>query len=348
MILPWVGSALRGAGLAIDPQSISRYHSWKLRDVYKHAIANSNFYIERFKGSASPPEDPPFKDWLAKIPFTTAKDIVDRPYWFLGLSQSEILRSYVVDMDDGKYKQIFYSREELDHIVQAIAAFFGTIGVGPSTGVAIVFPQENEWGIPDLISRAVRARGGNATLIDDADLEAQTSHIVSLRSEVIVGSAQQLFYMSALFPRDLGGYKPKAMVPCHGCVPYLFTERAKRLVRESWQTSIYEHFGITEMGFNVAIGCDNGEWLHINEADVYAEVVDSENLCPLEEGMKGELVLTNLASRAMPLMRYRTGYIATLLQPGCPCGDKLTRRLKIHSSTDSSSLLSQPLVFRPF
>jgi len=339
---------LKGEGLPADGGGLSSYHSARLARVFAHSMGNSNFYMERFKGMKGPTRGQPFQEYLTRLPLTCAEDIMEKPYWFLGLSQSEVLRSYVVDVEEGKYKQVFYTKEELEHIVEAIAGFFGAIGVGAATEVAIVFPQENEWGIPDLISRAVTARGGRPTLIEDSDLDGQISHIASMGAEVIVGSAQQLFYMSALFPRDLGGYRSRAVVPCHGCVPYLFTDKAKGLVRKSWQASIFEHFGITEMGFNVAVGCDKGDWVHLNEADVYAEVIDPETLRPLPPGAKGELVLTNLASRAMPILRYRTGYTATVMEPGCPCGDGLTRRLKIHSSADSVGLLNQPLVFRPF
>jgi len=348
VILSWVVRVLKGEGLPADREGLYSYHSARLAQVFANSMENSNFYMERFKGMKGPSRGQPFQDYLTHLPFTCAEDIIEKPYWFLGLSQSEVLRSYVVDVEEGKYKQVFYTKGELEHIVEAIAEFFGTIGVGAVTEVAIVFPQENEWGIPDLISRAVMAQGGKPTLIEDNDLDGQISHIASIGAEVIVGSAQQLFYMSALFPKDLEGYRPRAVVPCHGCVPYLFTDKAKGLVRKSWQASIFEHFGITEMGFNVAVGCDKGDWVHLNEADVYAEVIDPETLRPLPSGTKGELVLTNLASRAMPILRYRTGYTVTVMEPGCPCGDKLTRRLKIHSSNDSVGLLNQPLVFRPF
>jgi phenylacetate-coenzyme A ligase PaaK-like adenylate-forming protein len=348
VILSWVVRALKGEGFPANGEGLSSYHSARLAQVFAHSMSNSNFYMERFKEMKGPARGQKFKDYLTSLPFTCAEDIMEKPYWFLGLSQSEVLRSYVVDVEEGRYKQVFYTKEEMEHIIEAIAEFFGTIGVGAVTNVAIVFPQENDWGIPDLISRAVLTRGGKPTLIEDEDLEGQISHIASMGAKVIVGSAQQLFYMSALFPRDLGGYKPRAVVPCHGCVPYLFTDKAKGLVRKSWQASIFEHFGITEMGFNVAVGCDRGDWVHLNEADVYAEVIDPETLNPVPPGVKGELVLTNLVSRSMPIFRYRTGYVATLMEPGCPCGDGLTKRLKIHSSEDSSIFLNQPLIFRPF
>lgn len=348
MIISWVRRALEEGGYGTDRGSLTRYQSDRLRAVFDHAMANSNFYIERFKGIKQPPARKPLAESLHLLPLTCAQDVMDRPYWFLGLSQSDVLRSYIVDVEGDRHKQVFYSKDELEHIVRAIATFFRAIGMGVGSRAAIVFPQENEWGIPDLISKAVAACGGKPTLIEDKDLEGQISHIASLESDVIVGSAQQLFYMSALFPVDMGRYRPKAVVPCHGCVPYLFTEKAKGLVRRSWQSSIYEHFGITEIGFNVAVGCDRGDWLHLNEADVFAEVIEPETLKPVPEGVKGELVLTNLVSRAMPIIRYRTGYTVTVAGQGCECGDRLTRRLKIHSSKDSADLLSQPLVFRPF
>jgi phenylacetate-CoA ligase len=112
-----------------------------------------------------------------------------------------------------------------------------------------------------------------------------------------------------------------------GCIFYPVTESMKRDLREIWGCEIFEHYGITEMGFTVAMECQRHDGMHINEADVYAEVVDLKSGEPLEPGEEGELVLTSINRRGMPIIRYKTGDITKLIDEPCECGDALTRRL---------------------
>jgi phenylacetate-coenzyme A ligase PaaK-like adenylate-forming protein len=345
MITPWIEFMLDREKIPPTRENLDRFVLGRLRHTVAYCAESSNFYKDLFKGSPSIDSIDDFEN----LPMTCAEDVIDKPNFFLCVSQSEILRSYVVETLDGRSKQISFSLGELEHVTGAVASFFRSIGAVEGTRVGIVFPPEYEWGIPDLLTRAARDCRADVQLIDQNDLDAQMSAIGSFQPNLIVGSAQQLFFLSALRQKAEAPSFLNGIVPCHGCVPYIFSEKAKRMVTESWGTKVYEHFGITEMGFNVAVGCGRSEWLHLNEVDVYAEIVDPTTLETLGEGQKGELLLTSLSATSMPLIRYRTGYLATMAGPGCDCGDSLTRRLKISSYLGSDEdLLSQPLVFRPF
>ena len=54
----------------------------------------------------------------------------------------------------------------------------------------------------------------------------------------------------------------------------------------------------------------------------------------LPEGQEGELVLTTLSKRAMPLLRYRTRDITTLIPEPCPCGRTIRRIKRIGRRSD--------------
>lgn len=50
-----------------------------------------------------------------------------------------------------------------------------------------------------------------------------------------------------------------------------------------------------------------GQGVHVFDELVHAEVIDPETGAPVEDGARGELVLTHLHKEAQPLVRYRTG-----------------------------------------
>ena len=54
----------------------------------------------------------------------------------------------------------------------------------------------------------------------------------------------------------------------------------------------------------------------------------------MQIGKKGELVLTSLTKEAMPLIRYCTGDITSIIEDECQCGRTHTRLNKVVDRTD--------------
>jgi phenylacetate-CoA ligase len=59
--------------------------------------------------------------------------------------------------------------------------------------------------------------------------------------------------------------------------------------------------------------------MHITAEDIIVEIVDQRG-SPLPHGEAGEIVVTHLATRDFPFIRYRTGDIGVLDSKSCPCG----------------------------
>ena len=63
--------------------------------------------------------------------------------------------------------------------------------------------------------------------------------------------------------------------------------------------------------------------LHVMEDHFLVEVIDPDTGARVPDGTDGELVFTTLTKEAMPLLRYRTGDIASLNREPCACGRTL-------------------------
>src|SRR6266487_5580560 len=74
--------------------------------------------------------------------------------------------------------------------------------------------------------------------------------------------------------------------------------------------------------------------LHVNEDHFLVEVIDPSNETPVAVGERGELVFTTLTREAMPLLRYRTGDVATLDRSPCVCGRTLVRMSRVLGRVD--------------
>ncbi len=92
-----------------------------------------------------------------------------------------------------------------------------------------------------------------------------------------------------------------------------------------WNCTVLDHYGLTETGYGGAVECAAHDGYHMRLLDMIVEIVDFCGDEPLPPGEAGEVVITTLGREAMPLIRYRTGDVASILPGPCGCGSPLPR-----------------------
>jgi phenylacetate-CoA ligase len=85
--------------------------------------------------------------------------------------------------------------------------------------------------------------------------------------------------------------------------------------------------------------------MHVCEDHFIPEIIDPDTLEPLPQGAQGELVFTCITKEALPLIRYRTRDIATLVYDKCECGRTLVRMKKPQGRTDDMLIIKGVNVF---
>jgi phenylacetate-CoA ligase len=99
----------------------------------------------------------------------------------------------------------------------------------------------------------------------------------------------------------------------------------RRKIEKAWGARVIDHWGMTEVG-PAAVECfAQPGGLHLLEEFYLAEVIDLQTLNAVAEGQPGELVVTNLARHACPVIRYRTGDIVSIDKQSCRCGSRFVR-----------------------
>ena len=93
----------------------------------------------------------------------------------------------------------------------------------------------------------------------------------------------------------------------------------RRIIGDAFGLPVYDSYGLREAAL-VGHECDRFT-MHATDEHVILETIDPLTLAPTDG--EGELVVTSLISRAMPVIRYRTGDIVTLSREPCPCGRSL-------------------------
>ncbi|QPF73697.1 phenylacetate--CoA ligase family protein [Roseateles sp. DAIF2] len=94
-------------------------------------------------------------------------------------------------------------------------------------------------------------------------------------------------------------------------------DEQRELISRVFGCRVANGYGGRDAGF-IAHECPSGG-MHLTAEDVIVELVDRDGR-PVPAGQAGEIVVTHLATRDFPFVRYRTGDIAVLDTAACPCG----------------------------
>jgi phenylacetate-CoA ligase len=133
----------------------------------------------------------------------------------------------------------------------------------------------------------------------------------------------------------------------HGAEPWSDAFREKLEVAWGGSYDACDIYGLSEvMGPGVAMECREGKGaLHVFDDHFLPEVVDPETGEPLGPGQQGELVLTTLTKEALPVLRYRTGDVTSLVADPCPCGRTHARIARFSGRVDDMLVIRGVNVF---
>jgi len=102
------------------------------------------------------------------------------------------------------------------------------------------------------------------------------------------------------------------------------TPALRRSLHERLGVELFDHCGEAVMG-PLAGECHAHDGMHLHAREMWVEFLDPESGAPVAPGGSGEVVVTQLGERAMPLVRYAPGDIFRTYAEPCACGDPSPR-----------------------
>lgn len=300
---------------------IERVQAERLRDTLGRAWDARGVYRERWEAADRSPDDVDEPADLAAFPFTTKADFrAHYPDGLFAVDREALRRFHASSGTTGKPKIVGYTGADLDAWADLTARTLATAGVEPGDVVQNaagygLFTGGLGWhyGVERLGAAVLPIGAGNTarqlTLMEDLSADALVT-IPSYALHLAEAARER-----GLDPASLG-------LGCLlvGAEPSSAALRAD--IAETFHAVVTENYGLSEcFGPGVATECAEAtDGMHLWEDAFYPEVVDPETDERLPEGEEGELVLTALASETLPLVRYRTGDLATLTTAPCDCG----------------------------
>jgi phenylacetate-CoA ligase len=97
-----------------------------------------------------------------------------------------------------------------------------------------------------------------------------------------------------------------------------------RRIEEALGAQCLDVYALTESGV-VGWGCAVGGSIHLNDNDFAFIAIEPDTQQSVADGEPGELVVSTLTRRSVPLVRYRTGDVVQLTHAPCDCGRSSVR-----------------------
>lgn len=327
---PWIQAKIGANPGRLQRSDLEAYQLECLRQTIRLARLNSRFYARRL---AQAPEDITRLDDLRAFPFTTQEDLRQAGQQFVCVSQSEIQRVVTLDTSGttGSPKRIYFTHPDQELTIDFFQHGMSTF-TAPGDRVMILLPHERPGSVGDLLATGLTRLGANPVRYGPVRDPLDALAVMQAnRINVLVGAPVNVltlarFYESRKKPRWV---KPDQVLLSTDHVPQGIVAALESI----WGSTVYNHYGMTEMGLGGGVECQARRGYHLREADLYFEIVHPLSGQPVAAGDLGEIVFTTLTRQAMPLIRYRTGDLSRFIPGQCPCGtvlhtlEKITRRI---------------------
>jgi phenylacetate-CoA ligase len=274
-------------------------------------------------------------DELTQLPFTVKDDLrASYPLGMLAVPRESLRRIHASSGTGGTPTVVAYTEADLDVWSRVMARCMAMAGVkagmvvhnaygyGLFTG-GLGFHQgaERLGALVIPVSGGVTAR--QATLLRD------------LQGQVLCCTPSYALHIAqGLREAEIGTEELALEIGMFGAEPW--TEGMRERLETELGLTALNIYGLSEIvGPGVAAECPEArDGLHVQEDHFLVEVIDPATGAPVPDGSDGELVFTTLTKEALPLLRYRTGDIASLTRERCVCGRTFTRMSPVRGRRD--------------
>ncbi|MEE4377002.1 MAG: phenylacetate--CoA ligase PaaK [Candidatus Competibacteraceae bacterium] len=308
-----------------------------------HSYNNVPFYKQHFDSHGVHPNDLKSLEDLAKFPFTVKKNMRDNyPFGMFGAPMDDIVRIHASSGTTGKPTVVGYTQKDIDNwanlMVRSIRAAGGrrsdkihiSYGYGLFTGgLGAHYGAER-------LGAAVIPMGGGQT-------EKQVQLIRDFQPDIImVTPSYMLNIIDEMARQGLDPRSTSLRIGIFGAEPW--TPAMREEMEERTGIDATDIYGLSEiMGPSVAQEClETKDGPTIWEDYFYPEIINPETGEVLPDGQEGELVFTTLTKEGIPMIRYRTRDLTTLL-PGT--ARTMRRMAKITGRSDDMLIIRGVNVF---
>jgi phenylacetate-CoA ligase len=273
-------------------------------------------------------------DDLATLPFTRKSDLREQyPFGLFAVPSRELARLHASSGTKGKPTVVGYTAGDLDVWREVMARVLVAAGARAGDMLHVAFGYGLFTGGLGFHDGAERV---GLTVVPVSSGNTARHHLLlqDFRPAGLCGTPSFVLHIAESLLEQ--GGDPRALgirYGLFGAEPW--TEGMRGAIERAFGCRAHDIYGLSEIiGPGVAGECEARAGLHVCDDHFLPEIVDPATGAPLPTGQQGELVLTTLTKRAMPMIRYRTGDITALATEPCVCGRTSARIARLKGRAD--------------
>lgn len=295
----------------------------KLYDIVMYAIQHVPYYQDFVSQRQLSLSKETIMEDIKQLPIIT-KEIVrkegDRLY------SAELLDYYIATSGGSTGEPVQLRHDKYLEKIHPGNYFLSYAGYDTGDKIALLWGSERDIlqgsiGIKAKVSNTfvTRRKLLNSFRMTREDMTDYVRIINKWKPKVILAYTQSIYELSKYIKEEhLRVYSPEGIVVSAGT---LYKDWADE-IREVFHCPVINQYGSRETP-GIAVSCRESSELHINTFMNYVEVVDDQgNTLPCDTD--GNILVTSLINKSMPLIRYKIGDIGALSsKQTCKCGRNL-------------------------
>jgi phenylacetate-CoA ligase len=329
----------------MDTTKLQTLQEKGLRRLITYLTDHSKFYRSRFKEANIDFHSIKTLNDLEKIPFTWKKDFRDNyPTRLFCTPLDQVIRYHASSGTTGKPTIVGYTRNDIREWSISLARGLKSLGIDKRDVI------QNSYGYGLFTGGlgfhyAAELTGATILPMGAGGTERQITLMQDLGSTIITCTPSYFLHLAEI-AESLGiSFKEDTMLKAgvFGAEPW--SEDMRRRIEDSTSVKAYDVYGTSELSGPLFTECTYQNGLHIWADQYIVEIINPDTGEVLDEGERGELVVTTLTKEALPLLRYRTGDITYIVTEQCECGRTHPRMMRIHGRTDDMLVIRGINVF---
>lgn len=312
-----------------SPAEIKSWQEERLAEELDYLSKNSRFYQKMFVREGIRPGDITRLEDLQRLPVTTKKDLQLHNEEFLCVDRSQIVDYVTTSGTLGDPVTFALTESDLQRLAYNEYLSFSTAGITKNDIMQLMTTLDRRFMAGLAYFMGARELGCGSIRVGNGIPELQWDTIQRIHPTfcMVVPS----FIIKLIDYARSHGIDPNASsIKKAVCIGESlrntdFTPNTLgRQIAEKWPSlKLYTTYASTEMQSSFT-ECDYGCGGHLQPELIIVELLD-ENNRPVDDGQPGEVTITTIGVRGMPLLRFMTGDLCYAHREPCACGRNTLR-----------------------
>jgi phenylacetate-CoA ligase len=307
---------------------IKKFQEQVLGELLSYLAAHSAFYKKLFSENSIDTGKIRHLEDLAHIPVTDKTHLQQFNQDFICVPSNKIIDYITTSGTLGDPVTVAMTDSDLDRLAYNEAVSFTCADGSADDVYQLMTTLDRRFMAGMAYFLGIRMLGASVVRVGNGIPELQWDTISRVRPNALIAVPSFILKIIEYAEQNGIDYRSSSITKAI-CIgeplrnPDLSLNALGRKVAEKWPLKLYSTYASTEMGTSFTECCE-GKGGHHHPELIIVEFLDDQNQ-PVREGELGEVTITTLGVKGMPLLRFKTGDVCHHYTEPCKCGRQSMR-----------------------